>query len=235
MGTVTPRAGLYKPDENGEVVDVAKINTNSDIIDNLIKGEAVTSTTMPTDPVEGQVVYVTDTKQQRMYVGGTAGMNGWVWIGGLRPAGSITKTDLFQAIPGTTSATPTQIKMVGGGVEGGVTIDTTDASGARIKIGEDGLYQITNHFYCTGGTGLVSVMLRIDKPDGTFLSYFETHKMEKTGASDIAGARTSSIRLSKGNMVRQAAYCGVAGPQSWGKGGEWASCSVEVTYLGTLV
>lgn len=61
MGTVTPRAGLYKPDENGEVVDVAKINANSDIIDNLIKGEAVTSTTMPTDPVPGQQVYQTDT------------------------------------------------------------------------------------------------------------------------------------------------------------------------------
>ena len=69
MPSYTTRLGLTKP-TNGENYAVDIVNANSDAIDRAIGARTVTSTTRPSTPFVGQIIYETDTKRLRMWHGG---------------------------------------------------------------------------------------------------------------------------------------------------------------------
>ena len=60
MATSTTRLGLTKPGYT-DAVDIADINDNMDDIDAAIGASVVTSTTRPSSPYTGQIIYETDT------------------------------------------------------------------------------------------------------------------------------------------------------------------------------
>lgn len=61
MATNTTKLGLIKPDYV-DVVDIADLNTNMDDIDAAVGSTIVTSTTRPSTPFAGQVIFETDTE-----------------------------------------------------------------------------------------------------------------------------------------------------------------------------
>lgn len=75
MSALTPRAGLYKAGGglsglNGadETADIDKaVNDNLDKIDGLLGLKKVTSTSRPVSPMDGQIIYETDTKVTRYW------------------------------------------------------------------------------------------------------------------------------------------------------------------------
>lgn len=104
MPAFTSRLNLYKPGGGSsgvipdEVVDVDKINDNSDKIDAAIGAPNFTSGTRPAAPFSGQIIYETDTQLLKQW-SGTA----WLSIGGkseldkiaaMYDGGAITTQDL---------------------------------------------------------------------------------------------------------------------------------------------
>lgn len=195
MGTTTPRAGLYKPDEDGEVVDVAKINENSDIIDDLIKGKEVTSTTMPANPVTGQVVYQSDT-------GFSMTWNGTEWVG--RPwalertyagadynVGFSPVNPSFDAVRGATPA-------MGAPADWGLaswTDPQTNANNKLIKLPASGLWEVTVVINLAGAR---DYLCHLYKTDGTTLK----ESLSAVGSSASAGAQRFTFLADKGEHVR---------------------------------
>jgi hypothetical protein len=68
MATNTTKLGLIKPDFD-DVVDVSELNDNFDDIDAAVGSTIVTSTTRPTSPWDGQIIYETDTKKSLVWDG----------------------------------------------------------------------------------------------------------------------------------------------------------------------
>lgn len=74
MGDNTARANLYLPGGGSsglitppEQVDIDKINDNMRKVDLLLGALPVTSTTRPTGPMDGQLIYETDTRNTLIY------------------------------------------------------------------------------------------------------------------------------------------------------------------------
>lgn len=78
MSTTTPRLGLIMPDGPDVVSRVSHLNGNWTIIDSLTGGINCTSTTRPSTPYAGQMIYETDSK---MFVIRNAANNAWTYIG----------------------------------------------------------------------------------------------------------------------------------------------------------
>ena len=80
MADYTPRLGLIKPTPD-EMVDIqAQINANSDKLDVQAGAFVCTSTTRPSAPYPGQIIYETDTGLKLMWDGSTwdpIGMQLW--------------------------------------------------------------------------------------------------------------------------------------------------------------
>lgn len=70
MATNTTKLGLIKPDYV-DVVDIADLNTNMDDIDAAVGSTIVTSTTRPSTPFAGQVIFETDTELSFVWDGST--------------------------------------------------------------------------------------------------------------------------------------------------------------------
>ena len=70
MATNTTKLGLIKPDYV-DVVDIADLNTNFDDIDAAVGSTIVTSTTRPSTPFAGQVIFETDTELSFVWDGST--------------------------------------------------------------------------------------------------------------------------------------------------------------------
>lgn len=84
MPGFTSRLNLYKPGGGSsgtipdEVVDVDRINDNSDLIDAAVGAPNYTSGTRPPAPFPGQIIYETDTDLVKQWSG-----SAWLSIGGL--------------------------------------------------------------------------------------------------------------------------------------------------------
>lgn len=68
MATTTSRLGLIKPDYSDNV-DVADLNSNADDIDAAVGAQVVTSSTRPSTPYTGQLIYETDTDKTFAWTG----------------------------------------------------------------------------------------------------------------------------------------------------------------------
>jgi len=68
MSTNTPKLNLIKPDFN-DVVDITDLNSNADDIDAAVGATIVTSTTRPTAPWTGQIIYETNTDKALVWDG----------------------------------------------------------------------------------------------------------------------------------------------------------------------
>lgn len=71
MATTTSRLALTKP-STSDLVDISVLNTNADKIDAAIGSYVCTSTTHPSSPFNGQVIYETDTQLTLIYNSGTS-------------------------------------------------------------------------------------------------------------------------------------------------------------------
>ena len=89
MATSTTKLGLTKPDYT-DVVDVADLNTNADLIDSAAGFTICTSSTRPGSPWSGQVIYETDTGLSLVWDGSAwqpaGGGGGGVTISSTAPA-----------------------------------------------------------------------------------------------------------------------------------------------------
>jgi hypothetical protein len=83
MATNTTRLGLIKPDFV-DIVDITDLNSNADDIDAAVGAAVVTSSTRPSSPWTGQIIYETDTLSARIW-NGTA----WVGVGGSSGGGLV--------------------------------------------------------------------------------------------------------------------------------------------------
>jgi hypothetical protein len=68
MATNTTKLGLIKPDFV-DIVDISELNTNFDDIDAAAGADLVTSTTRPSSPWDGQVIFETDTSKSFVWDG----------------------------------------------------------------------------------------------------------------------------------------------------------------------
>lgn len=84
MATTTTKLGLVKPD-GGDLVDIAVLNANADKIDASAGPTICTSTTRPTSPYNGQLIFETNTYNQYIWVSATST---WARLGST-PAGSV--------------------------------------------------------------------------------------------------------------------------------------------------
>lgn len=82
MATTTTKLALIKPDY-ADNVDVADLNSNADAIDAAVGSTIVTSTTRPTSPFAGQVIFETDTEDSFVWDG-----TSWKPAGGGAGAGA---------------------------------------------------------------------------------------------------------------------------------------------------
>lgn len=91
MATTTTRLGLTKPDLT-DIVDIAQLNSNADKIDTNIGAYICTSTTRPSTPYTGQVIYETDSKLTWTYASGA-----WKLDTGIQPvvASSAARDAIF--------------------------------------------------------------------------------------------------------------------------------------------
>lgn len=62
MATTTTRLALTKP-ASSDPVDIAVLNANSDKIDLAVGAKRVTSSTRPSTPFDGQMIFETDTNK----------------------------------------------------------------------------------------------------------------------------------------------------------------------------
>ena len=74
MATSTTRLGLTKPDGT-DLVDIAVLNTNANKIDAAAGAFVCTSTTRPSTPYSGQIIYETDTDQSFVWDSATSTWN----------------------------------------------------------------------------------------------------------------------------------------------------------------
>lgn len=74
MATSTTRLGLTKPDGT-DLVDIAVLNTNANKIDAAVGAFVCTSTTRPSTPYAGQIIYETDTDQSFVWDSATSTWN----------------------------------------------------------------------------------------------------------------------------------------------------------------
>ena len=74
MATSTTRLGLTKPDGT-DLVDIAVLNTNANKIDAAAGAFVCTSTTRPSTPYAGQIIYETDTDQSFVWDSATSTWN----------------------------------------------------------------------------------------------------------------------------------------------------------------
>lgn len=74
MATSTTRLGLTKPDGT-DLVDIAVLNTNANKIDAAVGAFVCTSTTRPSTPYSGQIIYETDTDQSFVWDSATSTWN----------------------------------------------------------------------------------------------------------------------------------------------------------------
>lgn len=84
MATTTSKLALSKPDTT-DAVDIAVLNANSDKLDSAVGMFICTSTTRPSTPFNGQTIYETDTKNQRIWITATSS---WDQFAGT-PIGSV--------------------------------------------------------------------------------------------------------------------------------------------------
>jgi hypothetical protein len=82
MSANTSRLGLVKPGGGStgvitpaDIVDIDVLNANADKIDAAVGGSIVTSTTRPSSPYNGQLIYETDTQQAAIYSG-----SAWLYL-----------------------------------------------------------------------------------------------------------------------------------------------------------
>jgi hypothetical protein len=66
LATTTTRLALSKP-ASSDPVDIAVLNANSDKIDNAVGAKRVTSSSRPSTPFDGQVIFETDTNKYKIY------------------------------------------------------------------------------------------------------------------------------------------------------------------------
>lgn len=99
MSANTTRLNLYKPGGGAtglilpdEIADIDKINGNMDLIDAAIGARVVTSTTRPTTPFSGQLIYETDTRNTMVY---NLSLTAWTPIGVPNAASSAIRDALF--------------------------------------------------------------------------------------------------------------------------------------------
>jgi hypothetical protein len=74
LATSTTRLGLTKPDGT-DLVDIAVLNTNFDKTDAAVGAFVCTSTTRPSTPYAGQIIYETDTDQSFVWDSATSTWN----------------------------------------------------------------------------------------------------------------------------------------------------------------
>lgn len=74
MGAITSRVGLYLPGGGSQSIggadepaDVDKLNQNFQTLDQLLNVMEVTSTTRPATPINGQIIFETDTEDVLFY------------------------------------------------------------------------------------------------------------------------------------------------------------------------
>lgn len=84
MATTTTKLGLVKP-ASSDLVDISVINANYDKIDTTAGVTVCTSTTRPASPYAGQLVFETDTLNQRIW---NATTSTWILFAGT-PVGAI--------------------------------------------------------------------------------------------------------------------------------------------------
>lgn len=91
MPSFTPRAQLIKT-AGPEKQNVGNINDSFDKIDNLLGAQSVTSTTRPSTPFDGQIIWEADTQRVYIWRAGTPGR--WQYISGpvrvFPPSGALT-------------------------------------------------------------------------------------------------------------------------------------------------
>lgn len=113
MATSTTKLGLTKPDYT-DVVDVADLNTNADLIDSAAGFTICTSSTRPGSPWSGQVIYETDTGLSFVWDGSawqaSGGGGGNVASDAIQPnSNEITEDYTFEANQNGVSAGPITI------------------------------------------------------------------------------------------------------------------------------
>ena len=85
MATTTTKLALTKP-ATSDVVDIAVLNANADKLDTAAGAFMCTSTTRPTTPWNGQVIFETNTLNQYVWVAATST---WARLGGT-PSATVT-------------------------------------------------------------------------------------------------------------------------------------------------
>lgn len=102
MPEFTPRANLYLPGGGlsgtipDEEVDIDRINSNFRILDELIGALPVTSTTRPSAPVNGQLIYETNTRNTLQY---SSAQLKWLALGSVNAPSEVYRNDIFGATP----------------------------------------------------------------------------------------------------------------------------------------
>jgi hypothetical protein len=128
MATNTTKLGLIKPDLT-DIVDIGDLNDNADDIDAAVGAAIVTSTTRPTSPWTGQIIYETDTNNTLVW-DGTA----WEAVSGAIAPGSITATELA-------SDAVTTAKILDANV---TTAKIADANVTSAKLGAGTILQVVS-------------------------------------------------------------------------------------------
>lgn len=130
MPGFTSRLNLYKPGGGSsgiipdEVVDIDKINDNSDIIDASLGAPRVTSSTRPATPFDGQTIYESDTN---MLMVRRSDISQWV------PPGTVLKVADFTALAAL-STTPFVAGDLVFVTEGAVYMRRTGSSWEQITV-----------------------------------------------------------------------------------------------------
>ena len=183
MPNYTTRLGLTKPSD-GENYDVDVVNANSDIVDSAIGARTVTSTTRPSTPYVGQIIYETDTKVVRMWNG-----TNWTRIGGDPVAARISKVDGFQQLPTASGEHQVILDLPNGVYSGGFSAPATTTS--DLVIPETGYYKISGTKYQSGANCYMTLGLRSWAPGQAptplplFVSLVQGERPDKTGSWDM--------------------------------------------------
>ena len=90
MVTTTSRLGLNKPDTS-DLVDIAVLNQNADKLDAAAGATICTSSTRPTAPFNGQIIFETNTNSTLVYKAATSS---WTILGGVYICTSGTRPGL---------------------------------------------------------------------------------------------------------------------------------------------
>lgn len=105
MGAYTPRAGLYKPGGGStglilpdETVDIDQLNSNSDIIDNLLGARNIPSASGYAGTFDGDLVYAQDDEILRMYSAAAGQLVYPRALGGTRFVGTTAERNAFTAM-----------------------------------------------------------------------------------------------------------------------------------------